>query len=144
MMGDVLTDDLTENYAAAFAGHLPFGRRPALIVVDFVMAYLDPASPLYAGVEDALASNIRVVAAARAASVPVLWTNVAYTPGGADGGIFYRKVPALKLFETGSPLGAFPPELKPAAGELVITKNMRQPFLRRIWPRRWRHSGLTR
>ena len=120
--------DLNENYAGAFDGHLPFGRKPALLIVDFVVAYLDPASPLYAGVEDALASNERLLAAARKAGIPVLFTNVEYSPGGADGGVFYRKVPALKLFERGSPMGAFPASLQPRAGELVITKQYASSF----------------
>jgi maleamate amidohydrolase len=120
--------DLSANYAGAFDGHLPFGQRPALLIVDFVVAYLDPASPLYAGVEDALASNERLLAAARKAGIPVLFTNVAYTPGGKDGGVFYRKVPALKLFERGSPLGAFPESLQPVDGELVISKQYASSF----------------
>jgi maleamate amidohydrolase len=119
---------LTENYKGAFDGHLPFGKRPALIIIDFVVAYLDPASPLYAGVEDALASNERLLAAARAAGIPILFTNVEYTPGGKDGGVFYRKVPALKLFERGSPMGAFPPSLTPRDGELVVTKQYASAF----------------
>ena len=120
--------DLGENYKGAFDGHLPFGQKPALLIVDFVVAYLDPASPLYAGVEDALASNERLLAAARKAGIPVLFTNVEYTPGGADGGVFYRKVPALKLFERGSPMGAFPKSLRPQDGELVITKQYASSF----------------
>lgn len=120
--------DLGENYKGAFDGHLPFGKKPALLIVDFVIAYLDPASPLYAGVEDALASNERLLAAARKAGIPVLFTNVEYTPGGADGGVFYRKVPALKLFERGSPMGAFPASLQPQDGELVITKQYASSF----------------
>lgn len=116
------------NYAGAFDGHLPFGRKPALLIVDFVMAYLDPASPLYAGVEAALASNERLLAAARKAGIPVLFTNVEYAPGGADGGVFYRKVPALKAFERGSPLGAFPPSLTPQGDELVVTKQYASAF----------------
>ncbi len=120
--------DLSTNYAGAFDGHLPFGQRPALLIVDFVVAYLDPASPLYAGVEDALASNERLLAAARNAGIPVLFTNVVYTPGGADGGVFYRKVPALRLFDRGSPLGAFPDCLQPIAGELVISKQYASSF----------------
>ncbi len=120
--------DLGENYKGAFDGHLPFGQKPALLIVDFVVAYLDPASPLYAGVEDALASNERLLAAARKAGIPVLFTNVEYTPGGADGGVFYRKVPALKAFDRGSPLGAFPPGLQPQDGELVITKQYASAF----------------
>ena len=120
--------DLSANYAGAFDGHLPFGQRPALLIVDFVVAYLDPASPLYAGVEDALASNERLLAAARRAQIPVLFTNVVYTPGGADGGVFYRKVPALRLFDRGSPLGAFPASLQPQDGELVISKQYASSF----------------
>lgn len=122
------TADLTANYAGAFDGHLPFGQRPALIIIDFVMAYLDPASPLYAGVESALASNERVLEAARSAAIPIIFTNVVYTPGGKDGGMFYRKVPALKLFERGNPLGAFPPSLQPAEGELVLSKQYASSF----------------
>lgn len=42
-----MTDSLDDDYAAAgFGGILPWGDRPALIVVDVVMAYLDRASPL--------------------------------------------------------------------------------------------------
>jgi maleamate amidohydrolase len=123
-----MTDDLTENYKGAFDGHLPFGTRPALLIVDFVMAYLDPASPLYAGVEDALASNERLLAAARRVQIPVIWTNVVYSPGGAEGGVFYRKVPALKLFERGSRYGEFPPSLQPLPGELVISKHYASAF----------------
>jgi maleamate amidohydrolase len=123
-----MSDDLAENYKGAFDGNLPFGQRSALLIVDFVVAYLDPASPLYAGVEDALASNERLLAAARKAGIPILFTNVVYTPGGADGGVFYRKVPALRLFDKGSPLGAFPASLQPREGELVISKQYASSF----------------
>jgi maleamate amidohydrolase len=119
---------LSANYAGAFDGHLPFGEHPALLIVDFVMAYLEPSSPLYAGVEDALASNEVLLAAARAAGVPVIFTNVEYEPGGADGGLFYRKIPALKHFDKGSPLGAFPLSLQPQSGELIITKQFASAF----------------
>jgi maleamate amidohydrolase len=120
--------DRVANYAGAFDGHLPFGEKPALLIVDFVMAYVEPTSSLYAGVEGALASNERLLAAARASGVPVIFTNVEYVPGGANGGLFYRKVPALKHFDKGSPLGAFPPSLQPRADEIVVTKQYASAF----------------
>jgi maleamate amidohydrolase len=120
--------DLAASYQGAFDGHLPFGQRPALLIVDFVMAYLDKASPLYAGVEAALESNVRLLGAARAAGIPVIFTNVEYAPGGGDGGVFYRKVPALKAFDRGSPLGAFPASLTPSEGEVVVTKQYASAF----------------
>ena len=123
-----MTNDLLDNYRGAFDGHLPFGQSPALLIVDFVLAYLDPKSPLYAGVEDALASNERLLAAARTAGIPVIFTNIVYAPGGEDGGIFYRKVPALKVFDRGSPFGAFPDSLQPHDGDLVISKQYASSF----------------
>ena len=94
-----VAEDLDGDYAAAgFAGRLGWGSRPAVVVVDVCRAYLDPDSPLYAGVEDALASVGRLVEAARAAGVPVIWTRVEYEPGGADGGVFYEKVASLAHF----------------------------------------------
>lgn len=123
-----MTDDLAASYRGAFEGHLPFGERPALIIIDVVMAYFDPGSPLYADYGDVLASCERLRAAARNAGLPVIFTNVRYVPGGRDGGVFYRKLPALKVFERGNPLGNFPPSLQPASDELVITKNYASAF----------------
>ena len=120
--------DLRDNYAGAFDGRLTPGRKAALLIVDVVMAYLDPASNLYAAAEPALASNERLLAAARAAGVPVIFTNVEYQAGGADGGQFYRKVPALKAFLKDSPLGAFPPTVQPKADEIVVTKQYASAF----------------
>jgi hypothetical protein len=111
------TKDLDQDYAAAgFDGRLAFGRRPALLVIDVVEAYLQPSSPLYAGMEAALASNVRLIEAARAAGAPLIFTNVAYQAGGVDGGVFYRKVPALKCFEAGSPLSRFPLQIPHGRG----------------------------
>jgi len=125
-MNDVSLD--TDYAAAGFGGKLPFGKKPVLVIVDVVMAYLDPASPLYAGVEAELASNERLVIAARAAGVPVIFTNVVYEPGMLDGGMFAKKVPALKAFERGSPMGAFPDSLQPAPGEMIISKQYPSAF----------------
>ena len=112
-----------------FDGYLAPGTSPALLIVDVVMAYLDPASPLYAAAATpALAVNERLVAAARTAGVPLLFTNVAYQAEGADGGLFYRKLPALKAFLAGSPLGAFPPTLQPAPSDIVVTKQYASAF----------------
>lgn len=121
--------DLAENYRkGGFSGRIGFGERPALVIVDFVMAYLEPSSPLYAGVEGTLASCAGLLAKARDTETPVIFTKVEYMPGGADGGVFYRKVPSLKVFDRGSPLGAFPPELAPRDHEIVVTKQYASAF----------------
>ncbi len=124
-----MSDDLAQDYQrAGFGGRLTFGARPALLVVDVVQAYTRKDSPLYAGVEDALASNLRLIAAARSRAVPVIYTSVAYQAGGVDGGLFYRKVPSLKLFDVGSPFAAFCEGVAPRPDEVVVTKQYASAF----------------
>ena len=120
---------LLQDYArAGFGGRLAFGRWPALLIIDAVEAYVRPGAPLYADQDEALDSLIRLADAARATGAPVIFTNVAYQAGGLDGGVFYRKVPALKLFDLGGELGAFPARLSPREGDLVVTKQYASAF----------------
>lgn len=126
-----MTGSLTDNYAAGgFGLALQPGHRPALLVVDFVRAYLVEGSPLYAGAEPARAAAQALLEAARRAGIPVLHTNVQYQPGGRDGGVFFRKLPALKCFEAGAhpDLAAFAAGLEPVTGETVITKQYASAF----------------
>lgn len=119
----------SDNYVGVYEGRLQPGSRPALLIVDVVAAYLTEGSALF--METAAAArdcNARLAAAARAAGVPVVFTNVAYKADGSDGGVFYRKAPVLKAFIEGSPLGAFPPELTPLPGERVFTKQFPSAF----------------
>lgn len=125
------TDDLADDYRRhGLAARVGFGERPALLVVDFVRAYTTPGSPLYAapGVPDAVRATVPLLAQARAAGVPVIYTTVAYAPGGLDGGVFVRKVPALLQLTRESPLAAIVEELAPAPGELVIEKKYASAF----------------
>ena len=121
--------DLDRDYAAAgFGGTLKPGARPVLLLIDFARAYFDPVSPLYAGVETARASAARLHAAARATGVPAIFTRVEYSADGHEGGVFYRKIAALKSFVTGNPLGEFTAELAPLPGDTVITKYFPSAF----------------
>ncbi len=113
---------------AGFGRALPFGKRPALLIVDFVRAYLEPGSPLYANCESAFESAKRVLAAARVARIPVIFTGVEYEPGGINGGIFYRKVGALKLFDRGSRAGDYCNGMTPQSGELLLLKQYASAF----------------
>lgn len=119
----------SDNYAGVYEGRLQPGSRPALLIVDVVAAYLTEGSALFMDTAAAARdSNARLAAAARAAGVPVVFTNVSYKPDGSDGGVFYRKAPVLKAFIEGSPMGAFPPELTPLPGERVFTKQYPSAF----------------
>jgi maleamate amidohydrolase len=93
-----------------------------------VAAYLDPASPLYLGGAEAVACFVRLIAACRAKSIPVIYTQVVYGAGGRDGGLFYQKVQALKAFDAGSPLGVIPAEIAPQPEDVIVTKQYASAF----------------
>ncbi len=124
---------LTENYArGGFNQQLPPGTRPALVIIDLVKAYLLEESPLYggAGCHAAHSRARALLSLARTAAIPVIHTNVAYQVGGRDGGVFFRKVPALRHFEVGrnSQLAEFAEGLEPGPGETLITKQYASAF----------------
>jgi maleamate amidohydrolase len=121
-------EDLLANYKKAYDNRVGFGSRPALILIDFCQAYFEPGNALYSEVDEALASALRVRAAARAAGVPVILTNVVYHPSGIDGGRFFEKAMPLKNFLKDSPMGAWGPGLEPFDDELVISKQYPSAF----------------
>ena len=123
-----MTEDLIENYKRAFGRRVGFGERPALVLVDFAHAYFDPACELYAGVESALASALRIRAAARAAGVPVILTEVVYQEGGINGGRFYEKSKPLHNFIKGRKTAAFADGLVPEPDEIIVSKQYPSAF----------------
>lgn len=123
-----MSDDLKASYSGVFEGRIGFGAKPALILIDFVAAYFEPDSPLYAGVDDALAAALQLREAAREAGAPVFYTNVVYHPSMKDGGRFAQKVAPLAGFAKGHPYGAWAPGLEPGEDEFVISKQYASAF----------------
>ena len=121
-------DDAKDNYAGVFDTHLEFGKNPALILIDFVEAYFDPESPLYADISEALNSAIRLRGAARTSGIPVIYTNVVYHPSMVNAGRFYEKTKPLDVFKQGSKWGDWPKGFEPAPDELVISKQYPSAF----------------
>ena len=128
MTKDARDKSAQDNYAGVYEGRIGFGQRPALILIDFVQAYFEPESPLYADVDDTLAAAIELRTAARTAGIPVIYTNVVYHPSLKDGGRFTQKVAPLAGFAKGHPYGAWPEGLDPADDELVISKQYPSAF----------------
>ena len=121
--------DLKENYRGVFDGEMGFGHSPAIIVVDFIGAYTQPDSPLYApAVVAAVKATVPLLALARAKKIPIIYTRVLYHPSGADGGLFVRKVPALRKMVEGEPLAEIVPELPPDPEDVILIKQYASSF----------------
>ncbi len=121
---------LGESYeAAGFAGRLGWGTSPALVVVDAVLAYADPTSPMYLDTSAAAVGVMaELIGAARAGGRAVVYTALAYRNDLADAGLFAVKVPALAAFVAGGPLGRWPDAIAPGADDWVVTKQYASGF----------------
>ena len=113
-------ESLQANYGnGAFGQRLGFGTRQALLMIDFAQAYFVPDSPLYAQRPEVIPQAQALLQWARSRGLLVCHTRVVYRADGLDGGVFFRKVPALKVFCEGHPLGEVVPALAPAANEPI-------------------------
>jgi maleamate amidohydrolase len=123
--------DLDRDYASAgFARGLGWGSRPAVLLVDPALAYTSEESPLYLKSGQAAATAMSLLLdEARGNGIPVVWTSVRYADEScSEAPLFAAKVPALKVFAAGNPLGGFTPPLSPAPGELVVVKHYASAF----------------
>lgn len=119
---------MTSDREEPFGSTLQPGRRPAVLAVDLVRAYFEPDSPLYLQDQTCLDHASRVIGAARAAGVPVVHTQVRYAAGGADGGVFFQKVPALRHLVGDSPWGQPMSSTAPHGDEVVVVKQYASSF----------------
>jgi maleamate amidohydrolase len=112
-----------------FHGPAGFGRRPALIVIDMSVGFTDPESPLHCELEEVVEAIERLLAATRAARLPVVYTTVAYDAAAKErAAVFIDKVPALLTLEAGSRWVEIDPRLAPQPGEAVLTKLFASAF----------------
>ncbi|WP_135503791.1 isochorismatase family protein [Roseovarius aestuariivivens] len=104
------------------------GRRIALLVVDFVNGFLDPA--LFGGgnISEAAARTGPVLQAARRAGAPVAFTRIVYAGNGADCGVWCEKAPRLRELTDDNPASHVIDALRPAPGELVLRKTQASGF----------------
>lgn len=119
-----MSENREQNYEGVFDTSIGFGKRPAVIVIDFIKAYTTKGAPFFGqGVVDAVEHSVPLLAAARRAKVPIIYTKVLYHPSGMDGGLFVKKVPALRALVDGEPLAEIDPKITPQSEDLVIIKN---------------------
>lgn len=125
----VMKLDLQANYAGVFDGRVGFGKRPAVLVVDFIKAYTTPGAVFFApGVVEAVGETVALLDLARERGVWVIYTRVIYNQNGLDGGIFVQKVPALRGMVEGEPLADIVDALSPRPGDTIINKQYASSF----------------
>jgi len=111
-----------------FGNRIGFGRKCALLVVDFTVGFNDPK--LFGGgnIDPAVKRTVGLLEFFRGKSLPVAFTRVVYADDGADAGVFGLKVPSLRILTEAHPAGQIVPELSPAKNELIVRKTQASAF----------------
>ncbi|HGM5858174.1 TPA: N-carbamoylsarcosine amidohydrolase [Serratia marcescens] len=125
-----MNDTLSDNYRGVWGQRIGFGRRPALLAIDFMQAYTTEGAPLFApGVVSAVEESRELLGCARRTGIPVIHTHIRYHAGHfADGGLWVKKAPVMKDMVAGNPLAAFCPPVAPLADEVVLSKQYASAF----------------
>lgn len=116
------------EFSTGFGGMMQLGESPLVLSIDLMRAYFDSGSPLCLPSTSSLESAGRVVEAARQFGVPVIHTRTVHGPGGIDGGLFLRKVPALELLIGDNEMNEIMPQVAPFEDELVLVKQYASAF----------------
>lgn len=112
----------------ALGGRVGLGRRPAVLVVDLVRGFTDPASPLGADLDEVVAATRVLLDEARAVGMPIVFTTIAFAPDGVEGGVWRRKMPGLDRLVEGSPLVEVDERLARRESEPLVVKRAASAF----------------
>ena len=121
--------DTLENYKdKGFASRSGYGKRPALLIVDFIVGFTDPTSPLGGDFSSELAVTKSLIDSFRDAKLPIIYTTIEYDEGFKDAGVFIKKVPSLCVLLRGSPMCAIDERIKPQHDEYIVSKKYASSF----------------
>ena len=114
-----------------FMRRIGFGERPALILIDLANAWTREGNPFTCDGMDVIIPGVqRLLTAARAKGVPVVYTTTAYavTDGPhTDMGLWHRKIP-VEVLQLGTDAVAIDERIAPESGEQVLVKKFASAF----------------
>jgi maleamate amidohydrolase len=118
-----------EVYAKARLGEsVTLGSRPAVLVVDFSCGFTDPECTLGADMTGQVEATKRLLDAARAKGLPIVFTTIGYEASLKDGGLWLQKVPSLGELQVGGRWVEIDPRLEPRADETIVLKKGASAF----------------
>lgn len=106
---------------------LGLGSRPALVLVDLINGFTDPACPLGSENSAVVDASAAVLNGFRSRSLPIFFTTVVYSEAG-QALVFRRRLEALNVLQPGSRWVRVHPALAPREGEPVIEKHWASAF----------------
>ncbi len=111
-----------------FAARVGFGARPALVVIDIIRAFTDMRSPLASNLDSQVDAIRQLLAQAREARIPIIFSTVAYDPDLQEAGIWIRKIPSNSWLVEGSEWVELDERLERRPNEMLLVKKYASCF----------------
>ena len=105
-----------------------FGKRPALLVVDFVNGFHDPEILGGGNIAGAVLATVPLLDFFRERRLPVIFTRIVYAEDGSDASLWCEKVPRLVSLTEHADASQVVDALAPRPGELIIRKTQASAF----------------
>ena len=106
---------------------LGLGKRPALILVDVINGFTNPACPLGSESDSVVGACKSLLEVFRKRQLPVFFTTVVYHHD-SQARVFRQRVPALNVLEPDSEWVKVDPRVAPVDDEIVIEKQWASGF----------------
>ncbi|MCW3768522.1 N-carbamoylsarcosine amidohydrolase [Paenarthrobacter sp. PAE-2] len=109
-------------------GRIGFGSRPALLVIDMIRGFTDARSPLAGDLDEQLIATQDLLARARAAAVPVIFSTVEYDTDLQEAGKWIQKIPSNSWLVEGSEWVELDERLERQSNEMLLVKKYASCF----------------
>ena len=119
---------------------LGLGEHPALVLVDVINGFTDPACPLGSEADSVVDACRTLLEIFRKKRLPVFFTSVVYRDE-SQARVFRQRLPALNVLEPGSEWVKIDPRIAPDNGETVIEKRWASGFFNTDLAQRLKDEG---
>ena len=120
---------------------LGLGAKPALVVVDMIKGFTDPACPLGSDCPEVVAANVRLLDAFHRVGLPVYFTTVVYHADD-QARVFRDRIQALNVLTPDSHWVQVDDRLEQGPGDELIEKQWASGFHKTDLEHRLRQRGV--
>ena len=115
--------------ARGFGVKIGFGERPALIVIDMLKGFTDPAMPLGANLDHEIEAQQPLLDVAHQRGIPVIFSTVIYTDADLkDAGLWGIKMKGSLTLKAGTPAVEIDPRLDMRPTDSLLIKKYASCF----------------
>lgn len=123
-----LISAMRQLYPCREPRELGMGKRPALLVVDFIEGFTHVESPLGGPWDEEIGHTSALLDCARTLNVPLVFTTVEYDAADLSTNLLAQKTPGIRVLLKGSRWTAIDHRLGASEGALVISKKYGSAF----------------